>query len=359
MSRTRAALARRAVLSVIPAKAGIQYPVSERRTSGRCSGLIKIIGDDAVRQAVQAEQAGVVAQDIYPGLGVLTIGQICQALGMSRSGYYARRAAAKQRLAEPAVCAQSVHLKAAFAASYKACGSRRLRTAMAERGQPMGRHRVRTLMRLNGLRPVWRRKFVRTTDSKHGLAVSPNVLNRRFEQALPNQVWVADITYIRMRSGWLYLAAVLDLHSRKIVGWAMAPSMPAGLVCTALQMAIVQRNPAPGLIVHSDRGTQYASAEHPALLGKHGLVGSMSRKGNCWLTDRLSAVMERFFLNLKMERVWHKEYANHNEAINDIADYIVGFYNSIRLHSKLGNMSPNAFERESTSKKSIKLSEIT
>ena len=230
---------------------------------------------------------------------------------------------------------------------------------MAERGLAMGRHRVRTLMRLNGLRPVWRRKLVHTTHSKHGLAVSPNMLNRQFEQAMPNRVWVADITYIRTRSGWLYLAAVLDLHSRKMVGWAMAPSMPAALVCAALQMAIIQKNPASGLIVHSDRGTQYASSQHQALLAKHGLVGSTSRKGNCWPNDELSAVMERFFLNLKMERVWQKDYANHAEAANDIVDHIVGFYNSIRLHSKLGNLSPNAFERESTSKKSIKLSEIT
>jgi transposase InsO family protein len=160
---------------------------------------------------------------------------------------------------------------------------------------------------------------------------------------------------LRTRSGWLYLAAVLDLHSRKIVGWAISPAMPAGLVCAALQIAIVQRNPAAGLIVHSDRGTQYAGAEHQAVLRKYGFVGSMSRKGNCW--D--NAVMERFFLNLKMERVWQKDYANHAEATNDVADYIVGFYNATRLHSKLGNMSPNAFERESTLKKSINLSEIT
>ena len=285
----------------------------------------------------------------------VAVSQACQVLGVSRSGYYANAAALKQRLTAPLVCSASVHLKAAFAASHRAYGSRRLTTAMAERGLFMGRHRVRTLMRLNGLRPVWRRKFVHTTDSRHGMAVSANVLDRQFEQTLPNQAWVCDITYIRTRSGWLYLAAVLDLHSRKIVGWAMATAMPAALVCAALQMAIVQRNPAPGLIVHSDRGTQYASAEHQALLGRHGLVGSMSRKGNCW--D--NAVMERFFLNLKMERVWQSEYANHAEAINDIADYIVGFYNSIRLHSKLGNLSPNAFERESTTKKSIELSEIT
>jgi putative transposase len=279
----------------------------------------------------------------------------CRILEVSRSGYYACQAAARQRLATPVVCAASVHLKAAFAAGQRAYGSRRLTTAMAERGLSIGRHKVRTLMRLNGLRPVWRRKFVHTTDSKHGLAVSCNVLNREFEKELPNQAWVCDITYIRTRSGWLYLAAVLDLHSRKIVGWAMSPSMPAGLVCAALQMAIVQRNPATGLIVHSDRGTQYASAEHQALLSKHGFVGSMSRKGNCW--D--NAVMERFFLNLKMERVWQQDYANHAEATNDIADYIVGFYNATRLHSKLGNMSPNAFERESISEKPIKLSEIT
>ena len=122
-------------------------------------------------------------------------------------------------------------------------------------GVTMGRHRVRRLMQANGLRPVWRRTFVHNTDSKHTMSVSPNVLARQFDKALPNQAWVSDITYIRTRSGWLYLAAVLDLHSRKIVGWAMAPEMPATLVCAALQMAIAQRNLCAGLIVHSDRGT--------------------------------------------------------------------------------------------------------
>ena len=282
----------------------------------------------------------------------VTVSQACRTLEVSRSGYYA---AAQRHRTVPVVCAASVHLKAAFAASGRTYGSRRLRTALHVSGVTMGRHRVRSLMRANGLRSVWKRKFVHTTDSKHTLPVSPNVLARQFEKPLPNQAWVCDITYIHTRSGWLYLAAVLDLHSRKIVGWAMAPEMPATLVCTALQMAIVQRNPAAGLVVHSDRGTQYASAQHQGLLKKHGLVGSMSRKGNCW--D--NSVMERFFLNLKMERVWQKDYANHLEATNDIADYIVGFYNSLRLHSKLGNLSPNAFERESTSKKPIKLSEIT
>jgi putative transposase len=282
----------------------------------------------------------------------VTVSQACRALAVSRSGYYA---AAKRRSAAPVVCAASVHLKAAFAASGRTYGSRRLRTALHMSGVTMGRHRVRSLMQANGLRPVWRRKFVHTTDSKHTMSVSPNVLARQFDKALPNQAWVSDITYIRTRSGWLYLAAVLDLHSRKIVGWAMAPEMPATLVCTALQMAIVQRNPAAGLVVHSDRGTQYASAQHQGLLKKYGLVGSMSRKGNCW--D--NAVMERFFLNLKMERVWQKDYANHSEAMTDVADYIVGFYNCTRLHSKLGNLSPNAFERKSAIQHPIDVSEIT
>ncbi len=244
--------------------------------------------------------------------------QACRVLGISRSGYYS---AAKSRLAAPKVCAASVYLKAAFAASGRTYGSRRLCTALQLRGITIGRHRVRSLMRLHKLRSVWRRKFIHTTDSKHTMAVSNNVLDRQFARALPNQAWVSDITYIRTRSGWLYLAAVLDLHSRKIVGWAMAPEMPATLVCAALQMAIAQRNPCPTLIVHSDRGSQYASGAHQALLAKHGLVGSMSRKGNCW--D--NSVMERFFLNLTMERVWQRNYANHAEAIHDVADYIVNF----------------------------------
>ena len=227
--------------------------------------------------------------------------------------------------------------------------------ALRRLGVTMGRHRVRSLMRANGLRSVWKRKFVHTTDSKHAMAVSPNVLARQFDRPLPNQAWVCDITYIRTRSGWLYLAAVLDLHSRKIVGWAMAPEMPATLVCAALYMAIVQRNPGAGLVVHSDRSTQYASAEYQVLLKKHGLIGSMSRKGNCG--D--NAVMERFFLNLKMERVWQKDYANHSEAMSDVTDYLVGFYNCERLHSKLGNLSPDAFERESAIQQSIDVSEIT
>jgi putative transposase len=282
----------------------------------------------------------------------ITVIQACRVLNVSRSGYYSYRQRAQ---ATPAVCATSVKLQAAFAASGCAYGSRRLRTALQDDGMTIGRYQVRSLMKKHLLRPVWKRKFVNTTDSKHDLPVSSNILNRQFDVAAPNRAWVSDITYIRTRSGWLYLAAVMDLYARKIVGWAMAPDMPAQLVCAALQMAIAARNPEPGLIVHSDRGSQYASAMHQAVLAKHQLVGSMSRKGNCW--D--NAVMERFFLNLKMERVWQRDYANHAEAMTDVADYIVGFYNSKRLHSKLGNLPPNAYEQQLATKLPIDVSEKT
>jgi len=170
--------------------------------------------------------------------------------------------------------------------------------------------------------------------------VAENVLGRHFTPCAPNRAWACDITYVRTDTGWLYLAAVLDLYSRKIVGWATADSMPAELVCAALQMALDLRQPAPGLIIHSDRGSQYASQQHQQLLARYGLIPSMSRKGNCW--D--NAVIERFFLNLKMERLWQRRYANPQEAARDIDHYIVGFYNTSRVHSTLNYQSPVAFE---------------
>ena len=277
---------------------------------------------------------------------------LCRLLDVSRSGYYAARWRARQ----PAqVCPVTTHLQAAFAESGRSYGSRRLLVAMRNRRVKVGRYRIRRLMQTNGIRPIWKRKFIHTTDSCHALPIADNVLNRQFEPAAANVSWVADITYIRTRSGWLYLAAVMDLYSRKIVGWAMAPNMPAELACSALQMAITQRKPSPGLIVHSDRGSQYASDPYRALLTHHKLCASMSRKGNCW--D--NAVMERFFLNLKMERVWQRDYANHAEAIRDVADYIVGFYNNMRLHSTLGYLPPNTYELKSAAKQPIDVSEIT
>jgi len=280
-----------------------------------------------------------------------SVAPLCRLLDVSRSGYYA----ARRRARRPAkLCGITPYLQAAFAESGQSYGSRRLRIALDNRGIAVTRYRVRALMKSNGLRPIWKRKFIHTTDSKHTLPIADNVLDRQFAPGEANRAWVADITYIRTRSGWLYLAAVLDLYSRKIVGWAMAPTMPAELVCAALQMAIAQRRPPAGLIVHSDRGSQYASELHRALLTRHGLLVSMSRKGNCW--D--NAVMERFFLNLKMERVWQRDYANHAEAIRDVTDYIVSFYNSVRLHSTLGYLPPNAFEQKSAAIPPIEVSEI-
>ena len=175
-------------------------------------------------------------------------------------------------------------------ASHQSYGSRRLVTAMSSAGFDIGRYKVRSLMRQPALKPVWKRKFVHATDSKHDCPIAANVLNRQFNPGGPNLAYVSDISYIRTGAGWLYLATVLDLYARKVVGWAMAPSMPAKLVCDALNMAIQQRRPAPGLIVHSDRGSQYASELYQDLLTRHGFVCSM------------------------MERVWQRQYANHTKA---------------------------------------------
>ena len=280
-----------------------------------------------------------------------SVTQACNVLNVSRSGYYAF----KLRSRSTAICATSVHLKAAFSASDRSYGSRRLVTELRARHIIIGRYKVRRLMREANIKPVWKRKFINTTDSKHNLPVAENILNRQFNPPQPNQAWTSDITYIRTRTGWLYLAVVMDLYSRKIIGWATSSTMLAELVCRALQMAIAQRQPSAGLILHSDRGSQYASDEYQALLKLHSFICSMSRKGNCW--D--NAVMERFFLNLKMERVWQRDYANQLEASKDITDYIVGFYNCVRLHSTLGNVPPIIYESKIAAKELIEVSEIT
>lgn len=251
-------------------------------------------------------------QKAYP------VAHVCRLLNVSRSGFY--EAQNRPPVATRLSCPIVAQLKASFAESNGCFGSRPLREALRAKGTEISLYKVRRLMRANGLRSAWKRKFVHTTDSKHDLPIAENVLNRQFEPKSANAAWVADITYMRTRSGWLYLAVVLDLFSRKVVGWAMAPNMPAELVCSAMQMAVAQRQPPPGLIAHSDRGSQYASAIYRSLLTRHDMQQRMNRKGNCW--D--NAVMERFFLSLKMERVWRRNYANHGEAIRDITQYIVG-----------------------------------
>ena len=282
-----------------------------------------------------------------------SVAYLCRLLSISRSGFY--EAQKRDEAPVQKSCPVVVQLKASFAASGGCYGSRRLRNVLRGQGIEVGLYKIRGLMRENGLRSAWKRKFVHTTDSKHDLPIAENVLNRQFEPEAVNKAWVADITYIRTRSGWLYLAVVLDLFSRKVVGWSMAPSMPAELVCSAMQLAIAQRQPSPGLIAHSDRGSQYASASYRALLARNHMQQSMSRKGNCW--D--NSVMERFFLSLKMERVWRRDYANHAEAIRDITEYIVGFYNNERLHSKLGYLPPTVYERAMAREQLIAVSGIS
>jgi len=279
------------------------------------------------------------------------VAQTCRLLGVSRAGFYE----AKRRAVAPTFCKASVHLRAALMSSGQSYGSRRLVTALANSGLKVWRYKVRQLMQQASLKPVWKRKFVHTADSKHVLPVAQNVLARRFNPAAPNLAYASDITYIRTGAGWLYLAVVLDLFSRRVVGWAMAPSMPAALVCDASRLSIKARRPAAELVVHSDRGSQYASDQYQVLVAEHDFVYSMSRKGNCW--D--NAVAERFFLNLKMERVWQRNYANHAEAKFDVANYITGFYNCEPLHSVLGNLPPSVYERKMAEKELIVVSEIT
>lgn len=196
-------------------------------------------------------------------------------------------------------------------------------------------------MRLAGVCVKQKKKFRATTDSNHNLPVAPNLLDRQFDVGAPNRVWVSDITYIWTVTGWLYLATVMDLFSRRIVGWSMDTSMTRKLVSDALLMAIWRRKPDKGLIHHSDRGSQYCSDDYQKLLKQHGMVCSMSRKGNCW--D--NAVMERFFHSLKSEQVGFTRYQTPEEAKKDIVDYIEMFYNSRRAHSYLGYLSPNEYER--------------
>ena len=219
-------------------------------------------------------------------------------------------------------------------------GSRRMAKALRHRGYEVGRYQARRLMREAGVEARQRRRWRHTTDSQHTLPVAPNLLNRQFMVAAPNRAWVADITAIWTLEGWLYLAAVLDLHDRQLVGWAMADHMRTQLVLDALEMAVGRRQPKSGLIHHSDRGSQYASHDYRSTLDRHGFQASMSRKGNCW--D--NAVMERFFGSLKSEWLADQRYGTRQAARRDVVEYIEMEYNSCRLHSTLGYQSPREIE---------------
>ena len=249
------------------------------------------------------------------------------------------------RQTQPVINAQEVTLLARIkeiaANTRNSYGTRRMAKTLQKEGLPVGRYKARRLMKEAGV--VVRRRNPRkpqTTDSRHGYGVAPNVLDRRFGVSEPNVAWAGDLTYIWTREGWLYLAVLLDLYSRKVVGWSLGSRMETGLVKGALAMAIGRRRPAPGLIHHTDRGSQYASHGYRNLLSQHGMVCSMSGKGEC--LD--NAVAERFFGSLKREWTSHCDYETRQEARDDIIEYIEMFYNSNRRHSYLGYLSPNEYE---------------
>ena len=217
-----------------------------------------------------------------------------------------------------------------------------MKRALNALGYPVSRTKARKLMREAGVIVRHRKKYKATTDSNHKKPVYENVLNRDFKRDELDEAYVGDITYIWTQEGWLYLAVVIDLCSRKVVGWSMSSRMNSGPVCDALTMAIWNRQPKEGLICHSDRGSQYASTKYRKLLKSNGFIGSMNRKGNCW--D--NSVAESFFGTLKQELIQWRHYQSRNEAQQDILEYIVMFYNNTRLHSYLDYVSPNTFEKQ-------------
>ena len=268
---------------------------------------------------------------------------MCEALEVSRSGYYDY-----MKMQKTGASADEVELltrvRAIHAETGGCYGSRRMAKALQDEGYQVGRNKARRLMKDAGV-SVRRRKTRKpqTTDSRHSYGVAPNLLNRKFDVAEPNTAWVGDMTYLWTQEGWLYLAVLLDLYSRKVVGWSLDSHMDSGLVKGALEMAIGRRHPEAGLIHHTDRGSQYACHAYRDMLSEHGMVCSMSRKGEC--LD--NAVAERFFGSLKRERTSHEYYETRQEARDAVIDYIEMFYNSTRKHSYLGYVSPNEYEKMS------------
>lgn len=262
---------------------------------------------------------------------------MCRVLEVSHSGYYGFL---RRRGNSPGPVELIARLRVIYRRSRSSYGSRRLMKQLRKDGVEIGRYRVRRLMWLAGIEVKRQRRYKTTTNSKHRYPVSENLIGGNFKTERPNLVWVSDITYIKTREGWLYLAIVMDLYSRKIVGWSAANNMKVPIVKDALFMAIGRRQPDPGLIHHSDRGSQYACHEYRSLLTANKIVSSMSRAGNC--LD--NAVAERFFATLKSEcrTNWHN--LSINEVRQDLVDYIEMFYNSERLHSYNGYLSPNEYE---------------
>ena len=264
---------------------------------------------------------------------------MCRLLEVRRSTYYAwRKRPESRRTKEDRRLVIEIELS--HKASDRTYGSPRVHEDLQEQGIRCGRKRVARLMRENGIRAKQARRFKATTDSDHNDPVAPNLLDREFHVDVPDRVWVADLTYIWTREGWLYLAVILDLFSRRVVGWSMSKRITSQLTLEALSVALWSRKPSPGLLHHSDRGSQYTCGDYRDVLDEHGVLCSMSRKGDCW--D--NAVAESFFKTLKVERVNDRDYWTREEAQTDIIDYIERFYNRKRRHSYLGYVSPVKYE---------------
>ena len=267
-----------------------------------------------------------------------SVALLCRVLRVSTSGFYAwlQRPPSARARADAALTAE---IRAIHQESRQTYGAPRVRAELRARGQAVARKRVARLMRTAGLAGRGRRPFRRTTIADPAVQ-APDLVQRQFRPAAPDRVWLADITYVRTWEGWLYLAAILDAYSRRIVGWALADHLRTELATAALRMALATRRPGPGLIHHSDRGCQYTAAAYAALLDAHGIAQSLGRPGTCW--D--NAVPESFFATLKVELVYRHVWPTKREARTAIFEFIEGFYNRRRRHSTLGYLSPIDFE---------------
>lgn len=267
--------------------------------------------------------------------------RMCKVLGVSRSGYYGwrKRPCSRRHRENEQVL---MEIKESHERSKGTYGSPRVTADIRAKGIRCGKNRVARIMRKNGIASRSRRKFKATTHSKHNLPVAENLLEQKFVAEGPNKVWASDITYIQTLEGWLYVVVVLDVSSRRVVGWAMSDRLTAEFVIRALSQAIGGRRPASGLIFHSDRGIQYACTAFKDILNQYGFIQSMNRRGNCY--D--NALVESFFHTLKTEHVYHHRYTTRAEARQSIFEYIEMFYNRVRRHSTLGYRSPVSFEQE-------------
>ena len=264
---------------------------------------------------------------------------MCRALAVSAAGYYAWRIRPESARSVSDRTTLSV-IRVIHRESRETYGSPRIWKALVTQGHRIGEHRVARLMRQDGIRAKTVTKWRATTQSQHRFPVAANTLERAFTVEAPNRVWAGDITYVWTLEGWLYLAVLLDLYSRRVVGWAMSQRITVELTEQALTMALAKRAPTAGLLHHSDRGSQYAATSYQRVLDEYGLIPSMSRKGNCW--D--NACVESFFGTLKRELVYQRQYATRSEATQDIFEYIEVFYNRQRRHSTLGYHSPAEYE---------------